>query len=69
MKDVYQEDLRESDTDLVSKLTVYTIGDLVELLKMSRDSRNLSILVYMIMLYREHSWRSTDSFLTNIGAY
>ena len=69
VEDVCKDDPRESDTDLVSKLDVHTIGDLFELLKMSCGSRNLSVLVYMIMRYIGHSWRSTDSFLTDIGAY
>ena len=69
VEDVYTDDPRECDTDLVNKLDVHTIGDLFELLKMSCGSQNLSVLVYMIMRYMGHSWRSTDSFLTDIGAY
>ena len=69
LEDVYKDDPRESDIDLVNKLDVHTIRDLFELLKMSCGSRNLSVLVYMIMRYMGHSWRSTDSFLTDIGAY
>ena len=69
LEDVCKDGPRESDIDLVSKLDVHTIGDLFELLKMSCGSRNLSVLVYMIMRYMGHSWRSTDSFLSDIGAY
>ena len=69
LEDVYKDGSRESDIDLVSKLDVHTIGDLFELLKMSCSSRNLSVLVYMIMRYMGHSWRSTDSFLADIRAY
>ena len=49
LEDVYKDGPRESDIDLVSKLNIHTIGDLYELLKMSFGSRNLSVLVYMIM--------------------
>ena len=69
LKDRYKDGPRESDIDLVSELDLHTIGDLFELLKMGCGSRNLSILVYMITRYMGHSWRSTDSFLTDIGAY
>ena len=49
LEDVYKDDPRESDIDLVSKLDIHTIGDLFELLKMSCGSQNLSVLVYMLM--------------------
>ena len=49
LEDVYKDSPRESDIDLVRKLDVHTIGDLFELLKMGCGSRNLSVLVYMIL--------------------
>ena len=33
VEDIYKDDPREIDTDLVNKLDVHTIGDLFELLK------------------------------------
>ena len=69
LEDIYKDGRRESDIDLVSKLDLHTIGDLFELLKTSCGSWNLWIFVYMIMRYMGHSWRSTDSFLTDIGTY
>ena len=60
VKYVHQDDPRENDTDLVSKLGVRTNGDLFELLKMSCGVWNLSVLIHMIMRYVGHSWRSTE---------
>ena len=68
-ENVYKDGPSENDIDLLRKSNVYTIRDLFELLKMSCGSRNISVLVYVIMRYMGHSWRSTDSFLTDIGAY
>ena len=63
-----EEDVdEEDDTDFFGKLDVLIMGDLFELLKNKCGSRNLSVLVYMIMRHMGHSWRSIDNFLVNIG--
>jgi len=58
-----------SDTDLLSKLDVATIGDVFELCKEQCGSRKLSVLLYMILRHLGHPWRLVNELLPKIGAY
>ncbi|CAF3035196.1 unnamed protein product [Rotaria sp. Silwood2] len=41
-----------------SRLDLFSIGDLFELCKLECGSRKLSVLVYMVLRYFDHTWRN-----------
>ena len=49
------------------KLILPSIGSVFELCKRQCGSRQLSVLVYMVLRHFGHTWRDIDALLHNIG--
>ena len=63
---------QETDTmtgqmDFKDKLDLRSIGDVFELSKCECGSRELSVLIYIVLRHFAHIWRNIDALLHNIG--
>ena len=62
-----QHMMDETDSDFMSRLDIESIKDLFALCQEKCGSRLLSSLIYMIMRFANHTWRSIDELLNLIG--
>ena len=63
----YTKDSDES-FDFTNQTMLDNIGDLFALCKEEYGSKNMSVLIYMVLRHFNLSWRDTEEFLKNIGA-
>jgi hypothetical protein len=66
-QDGYAEDSGKS-VDFTNKSMLDNVGDLFGLCKEEYGSKNVSVLIYMVLRHLNIPWRDTEEFLKNIDA-
>lgn len=64
-----RDGIDQDDRESMAALDILTIKDIFEICKRKCGSRALSTLIYLILRFSGHSWRSIDELLDQIGAH